>query len=81
MVAVSWAAEPAFSAYVQSAADWVHAFYPDINVAIDGQACLLSSDARTASAITLIWDSALANERLFISNAAPRRAMIEMLIR
>lgn len=68
-------------ATAQRAGEWVRQFYPDIAVTLDREAAQLVSDERDEAELTLIWRSALANERLLAEGAAPRAAVIDALVR
>jgi hypothetical protein len=74
-----------FSAVVTSplageAAGWVVAFYPDVAVAIDGDHVELRAEGRSSQNLELIWECALVNERLSVSNSALRASVMADLL-
>ena len=68
-------------AAVRSAAEWIHSFYPDVAISLDGGVALLASRNDPQAKMRLIWLTALANERLLARNAVRRAAVLEELVR
>lgn len=63
------------------AAEWVRAFYPAIQVRLEGEEAMLSSEAHDSDQLRLVWRSALLNERLRQAASGGRGEVLETLLR
>jgi hypothetical protein len=68
------------SVHAQGAAEWVRAFYPDLQVEVEQGRVLIRSDQRSKTELSLIWKVALANEKLQRQGRSHREGVLAELL-
>lgn len=63
-----------------AAAHWVVACHPDIIADTEAEFVTLTAEGRGVEDLSLIWNCALANERLLIANEPQRTALMAALL-